>query len=87
MKVNEGANIVVSPDLVVEWINPEGSKTFEALEKCNFHQGSVLGSEEKSSMALTVCGSLVIGMIYVGRVPYFVEPVDENRGEHMIYQR
>lgn len=87
VKLSEDSNMVIPKEFVVEWIMSDDTKSYGALQECSFNRGVILGLSDESAAALTVCGKEVMGMVYSGGIPYFVEPLNESTGEHLMYPR
>lgn len=87
VKLSEDANMLIPKDFVVEWIMPDDTTSYVPLEECSFNRGFILGSKDETAAALTVCGNQVTGMVYNAGIPFFVEPLNESTGEHVMYQK
>uniref|UniRef100_A0A6P7GS57 A disintegrin and metalloproteinase with thrombospondin motifs 14-like n=1 Tax=Diabrotica virgifera virgifera TaxID=50390 RepID=A0A6P7GS57_DIAVI len=79
-------NLVVAPGLRTEWFHSNETHVLQEPKKCDYHMGIIKGLEAPSKVAVSLCGALVRGYFDVGFAVYFVEPLDETTGEHVIYK-
>lgn len=86
LRLNENGNLVFPSDFEVEWIT-SGDRSSLALDNCTFHKGYILGTDQESTAALTICNQNILGTISKHGVLYFVEPLNETSGSHLIYKR
>ncbi|CAG9838524.1 unnamed protein product [Diabrotica balteata] len=79
-------NLVVAPGLRTEWFHSNETHVLQEPKKCDYHMGIIKGLKAPSKVAVSLCGELVRGYFDVGFAVYFVEPLDETTGEHVIYK-
>ncbi|CAH1108058.1 unnamed protein product, partial [Psylliodes chrysocephalus] len=87
LELHSEDNLLFSRGLRTEWLDSsEDSHGRRPLKKCDYHVGVIKGLEADSKVVVTLCGIFVRGYLDVDGDVYFLEPVDETTGEHIVYR-
>lgn len=87
LELNADHNLIFTEGFSSQWVNDAGEfdERNSTTEICDYKIGRI-SNKEKSTVALTICGTEITGFFWDGFDTYFVEPAKVSNNGHVLFK-